>query len=167
MKNSELMKYKYLENYLSTTYLISKQLTFVGYKYTINVCHDRLISKEWSEKNVRMYCAFYFISKNGQDKIIQYVDNWLVLQSSFELDTGNSIIEKGATTFHGKYNKRVGGPYYDGPLGFYQFLDCIMHLLFLGLVGTTTTLIFDWIDMTQRNFLQCYEMTYVKNYTII
>ena len=99
------MKYKPLENYLSTTYLTTTKSTFVGYKYTINVYHDKLISKEWSEKNVRMYCVFYFISKNGQDKIIQHADNWLVLQSSFELDTGNNMIEKYATVFHGKYNK--------------------------------------------------------------
>ena len=72
MKNSELMKYKPLENYLSTTYLTTTKSTFVGYKYTINVYHDKLISKEWSEKNVRMHCVFYFISKNGQDKIIQH-----------------------------------------------------------------------------------------------
>ena len=57
MQNSELMKYKPQENYLSTTYLKPKKLTFADYKYTINIFHCKLLSKKWSEKNIRVYCA--------------------------------------------------------------------------------------------------------------
>ena len=46
MENRELMKYESPENYLSTAYLTPKKLTFADYKYTINVCHDKLVSKE-------------------------------------------------------------------------------------------------------------------------
>ena len=83
MKNSELMKYEFPENYLSIAYLTPKKLTYADYKYITNVCHDKLVSKEWNKKNVRVYCAVNFISKHGQDKIIQHVDNCFALQSSF------------------------------------------------------------------------------------
>ena len=57
MQNSELMKYKSPENYLSTTYIKPNKLTFTDYKYTINVFHGKLISKKRSEKNITVCCA--------------------------------------------------------------------------------------------------------------
>ena len=30
-----------------------------------------------------------------------------------------------------------GEPYWDGPLQLYQFIDCLMHLLFLGIVKSS------------------------------
>ena len=70
MENRELMKYESPENYLSTAYLTPKKLTFADYKYTINVCHDKCVSKEWNENNVKIHRAVNCISKHGQDKII-------------------------------------------------------------------------------------------------
>ena len=74
MEKSELMKYESPENYLSTAYLTPKKLILANYKYTINVYHDKLVSKESSENNVRVYCAVNCISKHGQDNIIRHVD---------------------------------------------------------------------------------------------
>ena len=85
MENSKLMKYESPENYLSTTYVTPKKLTFANYKYTTNVRHDKLVSKEWNENNMRVYCAVNCIRKHGQDKIIHHADNYLALQSSFIL----------------------------------------------------------------------------------
>ena len=44
------MKYESPENYLSIAYLTPKKLIFADYKSTINVCHDKLVSKELNEK---------------------------------------------------------------------------------------------------------------------
>ena len=52
--------------------------------------------------------------------------------------------------FPAKSKKWVGGPYFNEPLEIYQFLDCIMHLLFLGVVGTTSNLVFDWINRNKN-----------------
>ena len=144
MENSDLMKYESPEHYLSTTYLTPKKLTFADYKDKIKVCHDKLVSKEWSENNVRVYCAVNCISKHGQDKIIRHADNCLALQSSFVLSEKKNII------LQEKYKKCVGGPYFNGPLEIYQFLDCIIHLLFLGVVGTTRNLIIEWISSNKN-----------------
>ena len=38
------------------------------------------MNDEWSEKSVVMYCVVNYISKNGQDKIIQYVKNCITLK---------------------------------------------------------------------------------------
>ena len=46
MENSELMKDQSPEDYLSIAYLTTKKLTFADYKYTTNVCYDKLVSKE-------------------------------------------------------------------------------------------------------------------------
>ena len=61
------------------------------------------------------------------------------------------------TMFPDKYEKWIGGPYYNGPLEIYQFLDCIMHLLFLRVVGSTRNLITDWIKKNK----------YKATYTVI
>ena len=52
--------------------------------------------------------------------------------------------------FPSKYTKWIGGPYYNGTLEIYQFLDCIMHLLFLGVVKTTKGVITDWINRNKK-----------------
>ena len=52
--------------------------------------------------------------------------------------------------FPWKYKKWIGGPYYNGTLEIYQFPDCIMHLLFLGMIKTTKDVITDWINRNKR-----------------
>ena len=77
------------------------------------MCHDKLVSKEWNERNVRVYCAVNCISKLGQDKIIHHANNYLVLQSSFVLSEENNIILEDANTLPDKYEKWIGGPYFN------------------------------------------------------
>ena len=103
MENSELMKYEPPENYLSKAYLTPKKLTFADYKYTSNVCHEKLVSKEWNKNNIRVYCVVNYISNNGQDKIIQHADNCLTLQSLVGLNEVIYIIKQDAIMFPGKY----------------------------------------------------------------
>ena len=38
-----------------------------------------------------------------------------------------------------------GGPYWDGLLQLHQFIDYLMHLLFLGIVKSSSSLITEWI----------------------
>ena len=95
-----------------------------------------------------------------QNKIIQHTDNCLALQPSFELNRENNIIEKEATIFPGKYEKWVDGPYYDGPLKIYQFINCIMYLLFLGVVRTSRITIFEWINRTKNEIYSVMKYMY-------
>ena len=88
------MKCKTPKGYLSTAYLSPKKITFADFKNTINVCHKKLIGKEWNEKNVRVYGAVNFISGKGQDKIIEHADNYLALQSSLFLNEEYHIFLK-------------------------------------------------------------------------
>ena len=94
-------------------------------------------------KQLRVYCAVNCISKHGQDKIVRHIDNCLALQSSFVLSEKDNIILQDATMFPEKYKKWVGGPYFNGPLDIYQFFDCIIDLLFLGVVGTARNLVIE------------------------
>ena len=119
-------------------------------KNTINVCHEKLIRKEWNEKNVRMYGAVNYISEKEQDKIIEHADNYLALQSSLFLNEEDNILEKMQLCFLGNI-KWIGGPYYNGTLEVYQFLDCIMYLLFLRVAKTTKGVISDWINRNQKD----------------
>ena len=150
LEKSNLMKCKTPKGYLSTAYLSPKKITFADLKDTINVCHDKLIKKEWNENNVRVFAAVNCISKEGQDKIIEHAENYLALQSSMLIHEEDNILEKDATMFPSKYKKWIGGPYYTGTLEIYQFLDCIMHLLFLGVVKTTKGVITDWINRNKK-----------------
>ena len=103
MGKRELMKCKYPKGYLLTTYVTPNKISFAYLKNIINFCHGNLISKEWNEKNVRFYCVVNFISEKGQDKIIEYADNYLALQSSLFFNEEVNILEKDATMFPWKY----------------------------------------------------------------
>ena len=76
------MKCKSPKGYLLIAYVTPKKITCADLTNTINVCHEKLISKEWNENTVRIYGAVNCINEKGQDKIIEYADNCLALQSS-------------------------------------------------------------------------------------
>ena len=61
---------------LLTTYVTSKKITFADLKNTINVCYEKLISKEWNEKNVKLFNAVNCISEKFQDKIVKHANNY-------------------------------------------------------------------------------------------
>ena len=65
MEKTELMKCKHPKDYLSTAYVTPKKITFADFKNIINACHEKLINKEWNEKNVRVYNAVNCISEKG------------------------------------------------------------------------------------------------------
>ena len=46
--------------------------------------------------------------------------------------------------------KWIGGPYYNETLEICQFLDCIMHLLFLRVVKTTKGVITELINRNKK-----------------
>ena len=75
-------------------------------------------------------------------------------------------LKKDATMFPSKYKKWIGGPYYTGTLEIYQFLDCIMHLLFLGVVKTTKGVITDWINKNKKKNFYNVMKKHVQTYSI-
>ena len=99
LQKSDLMKCKTPKDYYPTGYLPPKKLMFADLKDTINVCHDKLIRKEWNEKNIRIYAAVNCISSKGQDKIIEHADNYLALQSSLLIDEEDNIYKRDHTSW--------------------------------------------------------------------
>ena len=75
-----------------STYLKSKKLTFHDYKNTINLCHKKLLNKEWSEKNVRVHCTVNCIRKSGQDNVILYAKNCIARKKAQQFNEGDDII---------------------------------------------------------------------------
>ena len=74
----------------------------------------------------------------------------MALQSSLFFNEEGNILKKDATMFPWRYIKRIGGPYYNRTLEIYQFIDCIIDLLFLGVIKTTKGVITDWIIRHQK-----------------
>ena len=58
-----------------------------------------------------------------------------------------------------------GGPYWDGSLQLHQFIDCLMHLLLLGIVRCSRDLINEW--MKSRKILIPYNKVKKKMYSCI
>ena len=62
-----------------------------------------------------------------------------------ELPKNSDIIIKHLTENEDLFREWNGGPYWDGPLQLHQFIDYLMHLLFLGIVKSSSSLITKWI----------------------
>ena len=57
-----------------------------------------------------------------------------------------------------------GGLYWDGPLQLHQFISCLMHLLFLGIVKSSSSLITEW--MKETKILSSYK-EHKKTYVLV
>ena len=119
-------------------------MAFYDYKNTINLCHNKLTIEEWNKNNVsRFHCTFNCISKIGQKKCNSTRTNYITLKISQQFNEDNDIIIRDAIKYPEKYQELRGEPYNDISLEVCQYLDFIIHLLFLGVVGTTCSIILE------------------------
>jgi len=136
------------------------EISFKILNETNKVCHEKFINGEWNERNVTAYSSVHCISNKGSLKIISHGNHAKKKKEQqenrkrkFPLIEEVDII-KNAEEFPDRYNQWKGGPYWNSPIKLIQFLDCLMHLLFLGIVKASRLLIRDWISKNKRLTIQ-------------
>ena len=125
------------------------EISFKILNETNKVCHEKFINGEWNERNVTAYSSVHCISNKGSLKIISHGNHAKKKKEQQENRKRKyPLIEevdiiKNAEEFPDRYNQWKGGPYWNSPIKLIQFLDCLMHLLFLGIIKASRTLIKD------------------------
>ena len=127
--------------------LSPKAIDFHIMKNTTRQCSRNKKFKKQSNDNVSAIYAVNGISKKDQDSILVRQDNNVSLEPyslkdmKAEHQDNSEMIIKYSKTNQDIFREWNGGPYWDGPLQLYQFIDCLRYLLFLGFVKSSSTLI--------------------------
>ena len=158
LSNSDLLNYEAPKNYPSNSRenvmsLRPIKITFQVLKNCINVASQNLINGSWTENNVIAYCGVNGInlasSKKLNDKVqnrvaIYYINNEYPQSSDSDVIEAYNDVQNNFLT-HIKFTLWKGGPYWNSNLQLDQFVDVIMHLIYLGITKATNVLIEKWI----------------------
>ena len=162
MSGSPLMAYDKPKNYPVTvqgdvTKLEPEEITFELLKHTTSTATTNLMEGKWSETSTSVYCGAHGINVQGTKKIIDSVNNKLALEyhtskdiQQVDKNNADSILVDFRRN-EKKYEKWCGGPFWNSSLSLNQFVDAIMHLVFLGVTKATQQLINSWIKVTKRS----------------
>ena len=92
------------------------------------------------------------ISKLGCTKAIEHCQNKLTYDLHLDsLDKSNSnLMRDDIMSNPEKYNHWSGGPYWKSNMMLSQFIDVLMHLLFLGVTKSMRDVVLEWIGETRR-----------------
>jgi len=98
------------------------------------------------------YTSAHGISKLGSLKIIEHCNNKMAYQLYEHQKTSaeKMLLEADQTKQPEKYKYWKGGPYWKSNLKLNQFIDVLMHLLFLGITKSTKELVFIWLSLNKR-----------------
>ena len=135
--------------------LSPKIIDFNIMKNITRQCSRNKNLKIWSNANVSAICSVHGISKKGQENILERqsnivsLDHYSLKSVKNEHPKDSDMIIKYSTENEDLFREWNGGPYWDGPLQLHQFIDCLMHLLFLGIVKSSSSLITEWMKETK------------------
>ena len=162
MSQSPLMNYVIPKNYPcdikgDDTTLKPEEITFELLKNTVTTATTNLMEGKWSETSTFVYCGAHGINVQGTKKLIDSVNNKLALEYHTSKDI-QEVNKQNADSLlvdfkrnEKKYDIWCGGPFWNSSLSLNQFVDAIMHLVFLGVTKATQQLINSWIKVTKRS----------------
>ena len=116
----------------------------------------KLMSGDWSEKNAIAYCGANGVKHAGYEELINRTKNLKVLQHFASGDASDSKIADGDYVIKysilnkDKYTQWCGGPFWNCNLELNQFVDALMHLVFLDVTKSTKKLLANWISGSRR-----------------
>ena len=156
-KSSRLTEYDPPLNYPND--LLSHNSKLRPYELTFEILNRviQLASKNyenglWSEKELMAYTSSHGMNKLGSTKIIEHCENKMAynLYENDVTDADGKLVMSDYAKHPDKYSHWKGGPFWQSNLHLFQFVDVLMHLLFLGVTKSTKDLIYDWITQTKR-----------------
>ena len=128
------------------------ELTFQVLNAVIEYATLNFLTGEWNETELVSYTSAHGISKLGSQKIIQHCNNKMSYELYQHQDKSKEKDDIDADYMKqpDKYKLWEGGPYWRSNLKLNQFVDVLMHLLFLGITKSTKDLVYEWISQNKR-----------------
>ena len=128
------------------------ELTFEILNKVIHFASKNFENGLWSEKELMSYTSSHGINKLGSRKIIEHCENKMAynLYQNEVTNADGKLVMCDYAKNPDKYSHWKGGPFWKSNLQLFQFVDVLMHLLFLGVTKSTKELIYDWITQTKR-----------------
>ena len=126
------------------------EITFKVLNNCIDVANDNLRSGNWNNNNVITYCGAHGINSAGSHKLIKRVQNCIAIDyinNKHAQSMDSDVIEAYSDVNNYFITKKdmfplwKGGMYWNSDLKLHQFIDVIMHLMFLGIIKATHLLI--------------------------
>ena len=156
--NSSLLHFNppkdYPKDMLRNTYLKPKEVTYTSLRFAVETATGKLMSNTWSDKNVIAYCGTNCLNTAGIEMLIQHTKNTkalnLLTSKKDSLTGDESYVLKDSIINVSKYQPWHGSAFWNGKLELKQFVDALMHLIFLGVIKSTKKLISTWIQMSKR-----------------
>ena len=132
--------------------LQSVELSFDILNAVVEYAHDKFEHGEWTEKELSSYLNSYGVNRAGCLKVIEHCHNKMSLELYQDdlTDSESSLLTRDFKKDPAKYCHWRGGPFWKSNLKLYQFVDVLMHLLFLGITKSTREIILKWISETKR-----------------
>ena len=154
MRNSKLTRFHPPKDYPldsedTNQYLTPIEITFESLIKCIKVSTQKFGDGMWNSNNVTAYCNVHGINTNGTQLLIKTLQNFQVLEyidtnvNQHKVEPYNNIV-RDYNKNSDKYTVWKGGPYWQSGLKLDQFVDALMHLLFLGVTKATMKLISKW-----------------------
>ena len=126
------------------------EITFKVLNNFIDVANEHLKSGNWNDNNVIAYFGVHGIKSAGSHNLIERVQNYIAtdyINNEYAQSMDSDVIEAYSDvnndfiTNKDKFTLWKGGSYWDSDLKLHQFVDSIMHLMFLGITKSTHLLI--------------------------
>ena len=128
------------------------KLTFEVLNAVIECASLHYESGDWNEKEAITYVSAHGINKLGSQKIISHCNNKMTyeLYDHEKTSAEKTVIQVDQVKQPQQYKFWEGGPYWKSNLNLNQFVDVLMHLLFLGITKSTRELVYNWISQNKR-----------------
>ena len=160
MRNSVLTRFNPPKDYPlekedRNQYLTPIEITFESLRKCIEVSTQKFRDGMWNSNNVTAYCNVNGINTNGTQLLMKTLQNCRALEyvdaniNKHEVGTHRNIV-RDYNKNNNKYTVWKGGPYWQSGLQLNQFVDALMHLIFLGVTKATMSLISKWLVATLR-----------------
>jgi len=132
--------------------LQSVELSFDMLNKVVEYASQKFEQGDWTEKQLSSYVNSCGINRAGCLKIIEHCHNKMSYDFIRDNVTNSesTLLKLDFDKDPAKYSHWRGGPFWKSNLNLYQFVDVLMHLLFLWITKSTREIILHWITDTKR-----------------
>ena len=130
------------------------KLSFDILKSTVTLATHKFLCGDWSETTLRCYVSSMGINTAGNNHIIDHCNNIAALKFVQTESKVNQDMKKAIFLDYQqneeKYKEWRGGDYWNSSMKLDNFVDVIMHLLFLGVAKASKELLSLWMKDTKK-----------------
>jgi hypothetical protein len=164
-KDSTLLHFEPPPNYpievaLPSGKLSPKKLCYATLKSAVTASHENYVKGSWSKANVESYLKVTGLNSSAINSVMQCANNCKDLVAVLSLDPTTASVEdiqRAQQTLQHKDQNPSAYEMWRMPaiwnrgVDLHQHIDVVMHLLFLGVVRTTTEMVQEWSKRRGKN----------------